>query len=154
LNTGAQVVATGNITGGNLITAGQVTATGNVSGGNLNVTGNIVDTGALSLITGASGNVNLAPNGTNVLVATTTGANITGTLNATGNANVGNLGTAGLVVATGNITGGNLVTAGVASVTGNVNIGNATGVTWANASGPRAWTYYNNAASSLDTVFL
>ena len=67
----------GNVTGGNLTTAGQVSATGNVSGGNLNVTGNIVDTGELSIITGASGNVNLAPNGTNTLVVTTTGANIT-----------------------------------------------------------------------------
>jgi len=75
----------GNVTGGNLTTAGQVSATGNVSGGNLNVTGNIVDTGELSIITGASGNVNLAPNGTNTLVVTTTGANITGTINVTGN---------------------------------------------------------------------
>jgi fibronectin-binding autotransporter adhesin len=64
---------------------GVVSATGNVSGGNLNVTGNIVDTGALTIITGASGNVTLAPNGTSVVVATTTGANIAGTLNATGN---------------------------------------------------------------------
>ena len=87
------LAVTANIVGGNLTTAGQVVATGNVSGGNLNVTGNIVDTGPMSLVTGSSGNVNLAPNGTNVLVATTTGANITGTLNATGNANVGNLGT-------------------------------------------------------------
>lgn len=39
-------------------------------------------------------------------------------------------------------------------VTGNVNIGNVAGVTWANASGVRTWTYYNNSATSLDTVFL
>ena len=65
--------------------SGGVSATGNVLGGNLNVTGNIVDTGAMFLITGASGNVTLAPNGTNVIIATTTGANITGTLTATGN---------------------------------------------------------------------
>jgi hypothetical protein len=45
-------------------------------------------------------------------------------LSVTGNANVGNLGTAGLVVATGNVTGGNLVTSGVLSVTGNANVGN------------------------------
>jgi hypothetical protein len=50
-----------------------------------------------------------------VIVATITGANVTGTLNTTGNANVGNLGTAGLIVATGNITtagnisGGNIL---------------------------------------------
>ena len=85
LATGGTVSAAGNITGGNVLTSGLISATGNVSGGNLNVTGNIVDTGALTIITGASGNVTLAPNGTGVVVATTTGANITGTLNATGN---------------------------------------------------------------------
>ena len=140
---------TGNVTGGNLVTAGLISATGNVSGGNLNVTGNIVDSGALSIITGASGNVNLAPNGTNVLVATTTGANITGTLDATGNITGGNLsattvvattltgtlstaaqtnitsvGTLGSLSVTGNITGGNITTAGnlaIPTATANTN---------------------------------
>lgn len=111
--TGIAVTGTSTVSGnanvGNLGTAGQITATGNITGGNLNVSGNIVDTGALFLITGASGNVTLAPNGTNVIIATTTGANITGTLNATGNSNVGNLGTTGQITATGNITGGNIL---------------------------------------------
>lgn len=48
----------------------------------------------------------------------------TETLNVTGNANVGNLGTSGVVIATGNVTGGNLVTGGALSVTGNANVGN------------------------------
>ena len=127
--TGLQSV-TGNITGGNINTAGVVSATGNVSGGNLNVTGNIVDTGAMSLVTGASGNVNLAPNGTNVLIATTTGANITGTLNATGNANVGNLGATNIVgtlttAAQTNIT--SVGTLGSLAVTGNITSGNLQG---------------------------
>ena len=43
INTSA--VATGNITGGNLITAGQAIATGNVTGGNLNTGGRVVATG-------------------------------------------------------------------------------------------------------------
>ena len=64
---------------------GSLTVTGNVTVANLNISGNIVDTGALSLITGASGNVTLAPGGSSVVIATTTGANIAGTLNATGN---------------------------------------------------------------------
>lgn len=51
-------------------------------------------------------------------------ATVSGTLTVTGNANVGNLGTGGLIVATGNVTGGNLVTSGVLSVTGNANVGN------------------------------
>ncbi len=44
----------------------------------VDVTGNIVDTGALSIITGASGNVTLAPGGTSVVIATTTGASCVG----------------------------------------------------------------------------
>jgi hypothetical protein len=138
------VSATGNVSGGNLTTAGQVTATGNISGGNLNVTGNIVDTGALSLITGASGNINLAPNGTNTLIATTTGANVTGTLGVTGNITGGNLsgtsitgtlttaaqtnitsvGTLGSLTVTANVAGGNLTTAGQVVATSNVTGGN------------------------------
>jgi hypothetical protein len=155
ITTAGQVTATGNITGGNITTAGQVTATGNVSGGNLNVTGNIVDTGPMSLVTGASGNINIAPNSTNVLVITTTGANVTGTLNAsgnanvgnlgatnanvtaitaTGNANVGNLGTSGLITATGNITGGNIITAGNISA-GNLKVTGIEAVTTLTVSG-------------------
>ena len=46
------------------------------------------------------------------------------TISATGNADVGNLGTAGQVVATGNVTGGNLTTAG--NITGNYLLANIT----------------------------
>jgi hypothetical protein len=136
------VSAAGNVVGGNVNTAGLISATGNVSGGNLNLTGNIVDTGALTIITGASGNVSLAPNGTNVLVATTTGANITGTLNATGNANVGNLGATNIVgttltgtlqtAAQTNIT--SVGTLGSLSVTGNITGGNVLGGANVNAT--------------------
>ena len=45
---------------------------------------------------------------------------VTGTTNISGNANVGNVGTSGLIVATGNVTGGNLVTGGIVSATGNI----------------------------------
>ena len=144
------LAVTGNITSGNLsgtnivgtlTTAAQtnitsvgtltsLSVTGNISGGNLNVTGNIVDTAALSIITGTSGNITLAPNGTNILVATTTGANITGTLNATGNANVGNLGATNIVgtlttAAQTNITSVGTLTS--LSVTGNIAGGNLSG---------------------------
>jgi hypothetical protein len=117
ITTGGLVTATGNVIGGNIVTAGLVSATGNLNGGNLNITGNIVDTGALSIITGSSGNINLAPNGTNVLVATTTGANITGTASASGNITGGNLITTGLVSATGNLIG-NYLLANIAFATG------------------------------------
>jgi hypothetical protein len=62
----------------------------------------------------------------NILVVTGTGANITGTINVSGNANVGNLGTAGLITATGNVSGGNLTTGGAVVATGNVSGGNLT----------------------------
>jgi filamentous hemagglutinin len=130
VSAGTTVTATGNVTGGNLTTAGVVSATGNVSGANLLLTGNIFDSGtSLQINTTTAANIALAPNSTIVLVATTTGANITGTLNATGNANVGNLGTAGLVSATGNVSGGNLITAGLVSLssitkTGSNGVGN------------------------------
>jgi filamentous hemagglutinin len=185
--TGANITGTlgvtGNITGGNLTTAGQVVATGNVNGGNLNVTGNIVDTGAMSLVTGASGNVNLAPNGSIVLIATTTGANITGTLNATGNANVGNLGAATVVATTltgtlstaaqtnitsvgtlssltvtANVAGGNLTTAGQVVATGNVNGGNLVATTAVSTSsiiktGSNAVGNIGSSSNYFNTVF-
>jgi hypothetical protein len=82
------------------------TYTGNVGAGNLNLTGNIVDTGALSIITGAAGNISLAPNGTNTFVATTGGANVTGNLDVTGNISAGNfIGTgANTTIAAGSFT--------------------------------------------------
>jgi len=61
----------------------------------------------------------------------------------------------GLLSVSGNIiTAGLLSVAGNVNTSGNVNIGNADSVTWANATGIRAYTYYNDSASSLDTVFL
>jgi hypothetical protein len=138
LTTGGRVIATGNVTGGNLTTAGVLSVTGNANTGNLGTTTAIISTGNITTINSgllqngnsnititANGNVSItAAGGTTELVVTSTGANIAGTFNVTGNANVGNLGTAGLVVATGNVTGGNLVTGGALSVTGNANTGN------------------------------
>jgi len=68
-----------------------------------------------------------AATGTSVVVtagvtANTLTANLT--LGVTGNANVGNLGTAGLIIATGNISGGNITTAGQVVATGNGTFGN------------------------------
>jgi len=85
----AVVSVTGNITGGNILTAGLISATGNVSGGNLNVTGNIVDTGALSVITGSNGNIALAPNGTGI-VTVSSAASVTGNITGGNLAILGN----------------------------------------------------------------
>jgi hypothetical protein len=88
--------ATGNVTGGNILTAGFVSATGNVTGGNILTAGFVSATG------------------------TVTGGNIatTGSVSATGNITGGNIATAGSVSATGNITGGNIVSGG--GVGGNI----------------------------------
>jgi hypothetical protein len=68
-----------------------------------------------------------AATGTSVSVsagvtANTLTANLT--LSVTGNANVGNLGTTGLITASGNVTGGNLITSGIVTATGNGTFGN------------------------------
>jgi hypothetical protein len=138
LGTAGLITATGNITGGNLTTGGVLSVTGNANVGNLGTATAIITTGNITTINSGliqNGNSNIAitnngnismtaAGGTVELVITSTGVNVAGTLNATGNANVGNLGTAGLITATGNVSGGNLTTGGVLSVTGNANVGN------------------------------
>jgi hypothetical protein len=105
------VVASANITGGNIATAGTVSATGTVTGGNIATAGTVSATG------------------------TVTGGNIAtaGTVSATGTLTAGNLTTAGTVSATGNIVGGNVNTTnlslagnvvGALNVTGNITGGN------------------------------
>jgi hypothetical protein len=56
-------------------------------------------------------------------------------LSVSGNANVGNLGTGGLIIATGNITGGNLISNGIITATGNVTAPNFIGNVVGNISG-------------------
>jgi hypothetical protein len=104
-----QTNGSGNLSWTTIVTSGVTNGTSNIS------------------IPVADGNVNTSVGGVaNVFVVTSTGANVTGTLNASGNANVGNLGTAGLITATGNVAGGNLTTAGAVVATGNVTGGNLT----------------------------
>jgi hypothetical protein len=102
-NIGTSIItATGTITGGNLTTAGNLSVSGNTTVGNLSVTGTLnagdITVGSISNgtsnvdIIGVSGNVITSVAGVaNVLVVTTTGANIAGTLSASGNINAGNV---------------------------------------------------------------
>ena len=141
----------GNANVGNLVSSGLVTGTrlfSNIATGtapiqavsttrvaNLNVAhANVSDFGAVTTQTtgtfypifvsaNTSANYALASNA-NISFNAATGLLTTSTLAVTGNANVGNLGTAGLIVATGNVSGGNLVTGGVVAATGNVSGGN------------------------------
>ena len=113
LGTAGLIVATGNVTGGNLVTSGVVVATGNVTGnffiGNgsqlTGIDATAIQNGNSNVRVLANANVTISSAGNaNIVVVTGTGANITGTLNVTGNANVGNIGTATLIATTGNIT--------------------------------------------------
>jgi len=126
------------------------TYSGNVSAGNLNLTGNIVDTGAIFVITGASGNVVLAPNGTSRIIATTSGANVIGNLDVAGNVNANG------ATLTGNLSVGNLIGSGdnveitagaytwTLDNTGNLTLpGNSTAIYYAN--GTQVPVGYGNA---------
>ena len=111
--TGANISGTFNVTGnanvGNLSSAGLITSTGNLS-----INSNFT-------VNASNGNTSVA--GTLGVTGATT---LSSTLNVVGNANVGNLGTLGIITATGNVSGGNLTTTGVVAATGNVSGGNLT----------------------------
>jgi hypothetical protein len=107
------ITATGTIAGGNLSTAGTLSVTGNTTLGNLSVSGNltagniIVDSivnGTSNVdITNTNGNVTVGVNGVNnVLIVTSTGANISGTLDVSSNITAGNI---SATTFTGNLTG-------------------------------------------------
>ena len=146
------ITATGNITGGNIITGGIVSATGNVSGnyfiGNGSLltgiaSGNAIVNGNSNVIVDANANVRVSVAGTaNVLVISSSNANLVGNLEVSGNLTAANLITSG---ASGNISGANNISANTftgtlttasqpnitsigtlssLSVTGNANVGN------------------------------
>jgi len=117
---------TSNANTGNLGTTTVIATTGNIttinSGLMKNSTSNITIASAANVSTFIGGNA------TAQFVVTSTGANIPGTANVVGNANVGNLGTATAIITTGNITTINsgLMQNGSANITiasnGNVSI--------------------------------
>ena len=113
------VSATGNVTGGNVLTAGLISATGNVTGGNL-----IAGTGASGNITGANvitaNTVTATANITAGNILTTGLISATSTITSAANVVGGNISTAGLITATGNIQGGNIRTAGLISATSTI----------------------------------
>ena len=127
--TGTSLVATGNVTGGNLTTGGVVSAVGNITGGNVaGTTGTFTDV-AGSLTTAAQPNVTSVGTLTSLdVTGNVDGGNINtgGLVDATGNVNGGNLTSGGVVEVTGNVIGGNITTAGVVAATGNVSGGNLT----------------------------
>ena len=144
--TGANIAGTFNVTGnsslGNLSVSGVVTSNlipasngtqslGNATNlwSNLYLSGNTIYLGNATISANATTIVLTNPAGGQTVFAGNTGnSDISGqALSVTGNANVGNLGTAGLITATGNIGGGNIVTGGVVTATGNITGGNVIG---------------------------
>lgn len=146
-NVAGYVSASGNVTGGNLLSGGLASITGNVTGGNLlsgglvsitgNITGgNLISTGAFSAASTANVTGNI--NGGNLRTV--------GLVTATGNITGGNVISDALVssvsvAATGNVTGGNLVTGGLVTATGNI-------ISSANVSG----TYFLGNGSQLTGI--
>ena len=101
---------------GNLSVSGNATLSGNISGDNL-----FNGTTQISIPV-ASGNANITVGGvSNVVVITTTGANITGTANITGA-----ITTASSVSAAGNVTSANLTTLGNLFITRDASAGQPT----------------------------
>ena len=133
--TGVTTNITGNVTGGNIVTAGRVIASGNVSGNYIlgngsqltNLTPGItIQNGNSNVLVGSSaGNISINVRGNSgIAVFTPLGMTLTGEMVSTGTLTAGNLLTGGAVSATGDVIGANLRTLGFVSATGNVTGGN------------------------------
>ena len=145
INIAGYVTATGNITGGNVLTAGVTSAGGNVYGANFNTTGAVNATGNITggnINTGGSvsaiGNVvggnlngvNLSLSGNVVSAINTTyniqtsgnviGTYLTGTITTNAQPNITSIGALTNLSVIGTTTTGNLVTSGIVSAAGNV----------------------------------
>lgn len=129
-----------------------VTSTTQVANLNVATSGSVINGNSNVNIPAANGNVTISAVGNaNIVTVTGTGVNVSGTFNAIGNANVGNIGTGGQVIATGNVTGGNLVTAGIANIGANANVTGNLNVT-ANANITANLASNNSAVGNLLTV--
>ena len=113
------ISATGSTTVGNLTTAGNIVANNyTTTAGNINAPRFQNGDGNIIITNGGNITMYVAGNATARLTLTTTGANIAGTLSASGNATVGNIST------TNGVFAGALTGITTASASGNVNSGN------------------------------
>jgi hypothetical protein len=138
--TGANIAGTANISGnanvGNLGTNIAIITTGNIT----TINSGLLQNGNSNITITANSNVTTTVSGNATLVVTDTGANITGTLNASGNANVGNIGAANGVFT--NVSGNG---SALSSITG----ANVTGQV---ANALVAGTVYTNAQPNITSV--
>jgi len=130
-----------------------------VSGNSVASSSEIINGTSNVNIPSANSNVNISANGTaNVLVVTGTGTNVTGTFNASGNANVGNIGATNGVFTNVSGNGSSLSSITGANVTGQVSFAaTANAVAGANVSGQVgnalvAGTVYTNAQPNITSV--
>ena len=119
--------ATGNANVGNIGTGTAIITTGNITTINSGLMQN--GTSNVTIASGANVSIFTAGNATAQFVVTSTGANIAGTANVVGNANVGNIGAATAVFTTGNITTVNGNVANASSIIANA----ANGTVFANS---------------------
>jgi hypothetical protein len=120
------IIASGNITGGNLNTADAIVATGNVLAGNLNAVNSVVATtlvgtsilgGAMQILGDTAIGGNITVNNAADIFGNVTGANLA----TAGNVTAGNLTTTGTVVSSGNIRSANSIIAqGTVEATGDI----------------------------------
>lgn len=155
LVTGGSVTAVGNVNAGAVFSSGMIASSANIEaltggffvgdGGFLsnvtaisNVTTSQIQNGTTVMaIAGPNGNIFATINAVgNILVLSTGGASVTGTLSATGNITGSNVNTGGLVSATGNINGGN-VNAGIGNFTTVLGAANANSLTSGTVSADR-----------------
>jgi len=155
----------------NLGNVGNITITGGSNGyalttdgsGNLNWTSvgtsKIANGTSEVSIPGVDGDITITRGGNLVITVTGTGANITGTLDVTGNISGNNISAANTITANANtdstssITGTVKVTGGMAA-TGNIYTGKSVG--FANNNGgtaSKAYIQFNDTANSLDFIF-
>ena len=135
INSGANIVATANVIGGNITTVGVVSSTGNITGGNILTAGLISATSTITSAANITGGNILTAGLVSATGNINSGANIVATANVIG----GNITTAGLMSAAGNVIGGNVLTAGLISATGNITGNNISG-TLTTASQPNITT--------------
>ena len=138
--TGANINGTANVRGnaniGNLDTNIAIITTGNIT----TINSGLLQSGNSNITLTANGNVTTTVTGNATLIVTSTGANITGTLNASGNANLGNIGAANGVFTNVSGNGSSLSSITGANVTGQV--GNSL----------VASTVYTNAQPNITSV--
>jgi plastocyanin len=166
LNAGTGIAlsgSNGSVTVGLAAAIGSVTLV-NISSNTLLVSGSpITSSGTITVDLPSnisiSGNITAANVSTSTITATGNiqGGNLrtAGLLSVGGNANVGNIGTAGFITAEGTVRGGALSTGGSLGVTGNANVGNigATNGVFTNISGNgAALTGLNASNLSSGTV--